>query len=294
MSVMEEDILQERYELASGRVRELAEELAYMENEYLSPEMTDYFAAVAYYLSRLLEKNDNCVAKAVADRKDSVLDGNTYESSFLNPAHAVTVLGTEHGRILSWLYYELHSLEPFVTIGYMQDIVIRLELFLEIYAAYTYEWRENGQLPEYETIRRIMYWFAFDYADVAAEQYVEELAAGVSHGDGIYLNSASILYEFVPGVGRRNEMLRCQARCREAECCAADHQADIAMILDRAYVSRKLEVFRTALEKKAPIKVETECPELVRFGGMNGFSREQKNFLEEYCRQIKKYVAQLV
>ena len=153
----------------------------------------------------------------------------------------------------------------------MQDMVIRLELFLEVYAAYTYEWKENGQLPEYESIRRIMYWFAFDYADVAAEQYVEELKNGVSDRDGLYLNSASMLYRFVPGEGRSSR----DSGDGDVDRCTADHQEDIAMILDRAYVSRKLEVFRTALEKIGPI------------------SEEQRNFLQEYCRQMKKYVAHL-
>lgn len=279
MSVIEDDILQERYELANGRIRELAEELAYVENEYLSAITTDYFATVARYLSILLENSNACVAKDVTGRHDRAAGEKAYERSYLNPSYAVEVLGKEHGSILSWLFYELHSLEPFVEAGHVQDIVIRLELFLEVYAAYTYEWRESGRLPEYETVRRIMYWFAFDYADVAAEQYVEEMAGDVNAAEGIYLNSASMLYGFVPGVGRRKA--------------SADHQADIAMILDKAYVSRRLEVFRTALEKKGPIKVEISSFEEERFGESEGFSREQKNFLQEYCRQMKKYVAQL-
>ena len=265
---MEEDILKERYELAVGRIRELAEELAFVENEYLSVDTTEYFATAACYLINLLENKG--VAKPTGS-KDLFLSKIPYEHNYLNPAYAKAVLGIEHGRILSWLLYELCSMEPFVKEGCIQDIVIRLELFLEVYAAYTYEWKENGQLPEYETIRRIMYWFAFDYADVAAEQYVEELKNGVSHRDGIYLSSASMLYGFVPGEGKSDR----DSGDRDIDRCTKDHQGDIAMILDKAYVSRKLEVFRTALEKNGPI------------------SEEQRNFLQENCRQMKKYVAHL-
>lgn len=265
---MEEDILKERYELAFGRIKELAEELAFVENEYLSVDTTEYFAAAACYLINFLENKE--VAKT-AGSKGLCLPEISYEHSYLNPTYAMAVLGIEHGRILSWLLYELCSMEPFVKAGCIQDIVIRLELFLEVYAAYTYEWKENGRLPEYATIRQIMYWFAFDYADVAAEQYVEELKNGVSDRDGLYLNSASILYGFVPGEGRSSR----DSGDRDADRCAADHQGDIAMILDKAYVSRKLEVFRTALEKNGSI------------------SEEQRNFLQENCRQMKKYVAHL-
>ena len=265
---MEEDILKERYELAVSRVGELAEELAFVENEYLSVDTTEYFAAAASYLIKLLENKG--MAKPVGS-KCLCSPEISYEHSYLNPAYAKAVLGIEHGRILSWLLYELYSMEPFVKVCCIQDIVIRLELFLEVYAAYTYEWKENGQLPEFETIRRIIYWFAFDYADVAAEQYVEELKNGVSYMDGLYLNSASMLYGFVPGEGRSSR----DSGDRDMDRCAKDHQGDIAMILDRAYVSRKLEVFRIALDRNGPI------------------SEEQRNFLQENCRQMKKYVAHL-
>lgn len=267
---MEEDILRERYELAVGRIKELAEELTFVENEYLSVDTTEYFSVAACYLNSVIENGNKGMAKPV-NIKCLFSPEVPYEHSYLNPAYAKAVLGIEHGRILSWLLYELCSMEPFVKAGCIQDIVIRMELFLEVYAAYTYEWKENGQLPEYATIRQIMYWFAFDYADVAAEQYVEELKNGVSDRDGLYLNSASILYGFVPGEGRSSR----DSGDRDADRCAADHQGDIAMILDKAYVSRKLEVFRTALEKNGSI------------------SEEQRNFLQENCRQMKKYVAHL-
>ncbi len=269
-NAMEEDILKERYELAVGRIREMAEELAFVENEYLSVDTTEYFAAVARYLIGVLEDGNKGMAKPV-DRKCLFAPEIPYEHGYLNPTYAKAVLGIEHGRILSWLLYELCSLEPFVKAGCTQDVVIRLELFLEVYAAYTYEWKENGQLPEFETIRRIMYWFAFDYADVAAEQFVKELNNGVSHMDGLYLNSSSMLYGFVPGMNRYG----LNSGDKDMERCAADHQEDIAMILDKAYMNRKLEVFSTALERNG------------------AFSEEQRNFLQENCRQMKKYVAHL-
>ncbi len=270
MNVLEEDILQERYELAYGRIKELAEELSLVENEYLSEKMTDFFAAAACYLVGLL-------GEGMAAKEDC-------KNTYLNPEYAVAECGAEHGKILSWLYYELHSLEPFLEAGCKQEIVIRLELFLEIFASYAYEWSENREKPEFESIRRIMYWFAFDYADVAAEQYVEELFDRENCEGGIYTNSISILYDFLPGRTKGQESMSSYA---------AKHRADIGLILDRGYVSRRLEAFKTVLERKVQDKT-IALGQWEAFGeDLDGLSREQKILWKEYCLQIKKYVAQL-
>lgn len=97
-----------------------------------------------------------------------------YENSFANPAYAVKMLGEEFGVLVSFLYTEMRSLIGFTYEGRLDELVIRMELFSEVYAAFVYEQQENHKLPTYAAIREILYWFVSDYADVAAEERVRE------------------------------------------------------------------------------------------------------------------------
>ena len=108
-----------------------------------------------------------------------ILEEN-YGKSYANPAYAVSVLGEEFGALLSFLYSEMRSMIGFSYEGRLQELVIRMELFLEVYAAFVYEWEENKSLPVYEIVRKIIYWFASDYADISAEQRVRELVVPLS------------------------------------------------------------------------------------------------------------------
>ena len=98
-----------------------------------------------------------------------------YENSFANPAVAVKCLGEEFGALAAFLYTEMRSLIGFTYEGRLDELVIRMELFSEVYAAFVYEEQENHRLPSYASIREILYWFVSDYADVAAEARVREL-----------------------------------------------------------------------------------------------------------------------
>ena len=68
----------------------------------------------------------------------------------------------------------MRSLIGFTYEGRLDELVIRMELFSEVYAAFVYEEQENHRLPSYASIREILYWFVSDYADVAAEARVRE------------------------------------------------------------------------------------------------------------------------
>ncbi|MCM1046670.1 MAG: aminopeptidase [Candidatus Gastranaerophilales bacterium] len=98
-----------------------------------------------------------------------------YEKSYANPAYAVSRLGEALGSALSFLYAELRSLIGFVHEGRLEELVIRSELFLEVYTAFVYAWEEERRLPDREQIRQILYWFVNDYSDVAAERRIREL-----------------------------------------------------------------------------------------------------------------------
>lgn len=173
----------ERLSLAMERIGEIPEER--LENE-CGEAFADYFATVAKFiiqieetrvfleegglqkasLEELKERNRSLYADVMPER---------YETSYANPAYAVEKLGEEFGAMLSFLYTEMRSLIGFTFEGRLFELVIRMELFVEIYAAFVYELQENKELPGREAIRQIIYWFVSDYADVAEEQRIKGL-----------------------------------------------------------------------------------------------------------------------
>ena len=171
---------EERLELVLARVRRIPQE------HFGAASFEEYFAAVAQFLLLLeetrafLERGGLGTAslEELTARNHALYEDIMpihYEESYANPAYAVKRLGDEFGAMLSFLYVEMRSLIGFVYEGRMEEILIRLELFAEIYTAFVYEWQENHRLPLYEDIRGILYWFVSDYADMAAENRTREL-----------------------------------------------------------------------------------------------------------------------
>lgn len=182
--IMEErEILQERLELALLRIREIPGE------DFQGAELLpwkEYFTTVAKFLlliedtRQFLEQGKQAAAtrKELQQRNRALYEDilpENYENSFANPAYAVKMLGEEFGALASFLYTEMRSLIGFTYEGRLEELVIRMELFSEVYAAFVYEQQENHKLPTYAAIREILYWFVSDYADVAAEERVREM-----------------------------------------------------------------------------------------------------------------------
>ncbi len=182
--IMEERvILQERLELALLRIREIPGE------DFQGAELLpwkEYFTTVAKFLlliedtRQFLEQGKQAAAtrKELQQRNRALYEDilpENYENSFANPAYAVKMLGEEFGALASFLYTEMRSLIGFTYEGRLEELVIRMELFSEVYAAFVYEQQENHKLPTYAAIREILYWFVSDYADVAAEERVREM-----------------------------------------------------------------------------------------------------------------------
>lgn len=174
------DIYEERYGLALDRIREIPEE------HFGVTALEAYFTAMGEFVlmidenRRFLEEGDGFAntpleqlkARNLALYRD-ILPEN-YDSSYANPAYAVSQLGEELGAELSFLYVELRSMIGFCYEGRLPELVIRMELLVEIYTAVVYEWEENQRVPSQEDIRRILYWFVSDYADVAVERRIGE------------------------------------------------------------------------------------------------------------------------
>lgn len=184
------EILAERIELADERIHQVEQEN--LGNDAL----TAYFRTVAEFLKMILENRefirkgglDTAPISELQERNRAlyadILPDN-YGDSYANPTVAVAKLGEEYGQLLCFLYTELRSLIGFIYEGDDEEVAIRLELFLEVYNCFLYEWNENQMLPGKDSIRDILYWFVSDYADMAAEKKIANL---VTEGNGFAAN----------------------------------------------------------------------------------------------------------
>ena len=214
----EREILQERLELALLRIREIPGE------DFQGAELLpwkEYFTTVAKFLlmiedtRQFLEQGKQATAtrEELQQRNHALYEDilpENYENSFANPAYAVKMLGEEFGVLVSFLYTEMRSLIGFTYEGRLDELVIRMELFSEVYAALVYEQQENHKLPTYAAIREILYWFVSDYADVAAEERVREMVCPENNFAAAILRTADFtdlryLYAYGEYVGE-NEL----------------------------------------------------------------------------------------
>ena len=214
----EREILQERLELALLRIREIPGE------DFQGAELLpwkEYFTTVAKFLLMIedprpfLEQGKQAPAtrEELQQRNHALYEDilpENYENSFANPAYAVKMLGEEFGVLVSFLYTEMRSLIGFTYEGRLDELVIRMELFSEVYAAFVYEQQENHKLPTYAAIREILYWFVSDYADVAAEERVREMVCPENNFAAAILRTADFtdlryLYAYGEYVGE-NEL----------------------------------------------------------------------------------------
>lgn len=133
-----EAYLQERYSLAAERIHAVCTE------ETVPAPFCDYFQKTARFLVQI-EDLKHCLESGAADgytlRQWEQLNTALYYDilpaqygmSYGNPAYAVRMLGEVHGRILSFLYTELRGLIVYTFEHRLEETVVLLELFIEIY-----------------------------------------------------------------------------------------------------------------------------------------------------------------
>ena len=135
------DILKERMDLVVGRMKEIVTDG--VKNEVFDvyfKEMASFCRIVEEYMNFIeMDRMDRQMtsewAKWNARLYDDILPEN-YEKSYANPAYAAKVLGEEYGPILSALYTELRSMIIPATEGRLEEVLIRMELFVEVYSAF--------------------------------------------------------------------------------------------------------------------------------------------------------------
>ena len=171
--MQENDLLQERYELALGRIAQIPDE------NMCDEAYQDYFAKMAKFVL-LMDSTWRFVADGslylapleILQRKnyelyEDILPKN-YEHSYANPDYAVDCLGESIGKILCFICAELRGMIPAAYEQSLTGMVIRMELLLEIYQSITCEVNE-------ESLRQIIYWYVSDYYEIQAKERLENL-----------------------------------------------------------------------------------------------------------------------
>ncbi len=170
--------MQERFELALSRIAQMKEENAVKEYQPFFSNVAEFICeCVSQY--EWLENGGFAQAdleelKAKNEALYSDILKENYETSYANPSYAVQVLGEELGVLCSILYTEVRSLIPFVYERNLEEMTIRLELFLEVYNLFDCKINEDGVVPTAEELKELLYWYVSDYSDIETERRVKE------------------------------------------------------------------------------------------------------------------------
>ena len=174
------EILTERYELTIQRICEIEKE------EVFKGAMLKYFGSVAHFLMDIAAyfefvRNKEIDKASLEELQEwnqrlygDILPGN-YERSFTNPAYAVAQLEENYGAYFAVLAAEMRSTIVLSASQKLEELIIRMELFVEIYGVCVCEWKENGKLPAYETLQQILYWYVSDYSDITEEEKIKTM-----------------------------------------------------------------------------------------------------------------------
>ncbi|MCD8153251.1 MAG: aminopeptidase [Clostridiales bacterium] len=164
-----DDIMRERYELASGRVREIVTE------ETVPEPFGCFFRETAAFLQKTMEvmeeDGEDLSLEELGDRNHSLYQDvlpENYGTCWGNPAWAARMLG-DSGQALSFLYRELSGTIVYAHEKRLWDMTVSLELFLEIYSAFS-----DGEIPDSRVIRNILCSYCNDYCQDMTEARIEE------------------------------------------------------------------------------------------------------------------------
>lgn len=174
--------LGERFALAQERIGEIASRQE-TTDPGISPEYAPYFRYVAGYIGKLAREWEELELRPFQELTITQLRARNYalyedilpdfyERCYGNPAYTAALYGTEMGRILAFLYAEIHSQIESVYERDREELVIHMELFLEIYQCFICAFEEKKKEPDPEQLRQIIYWFVSDYSETELEKRV--------------------------------------------------------------------------------------------------------------------------
>ena len=185
-------MIDERYELAAGRIRDIRTE------ETVKPPFREYFRKMADFIGMIDEVRTKLTDGTFREmglgelaewnrRLYQDILPEAYETSYANPSFAARKLGEGYGQILSFLYTELRGAVAYVFEQKTEYLDILYELLIEVYNLFEEETPENERISQ---IRDHIYWYASDYCDVfAADRIREQVDPEVSFAVDIIRNS---------------------------------------------------------------------------------------------------------
>ena len=178
------DIITERYQLSCNRIKEIVTTQEVAEN------YKEFFQRTANFILMVVNTCDNR-SKIVglealrAENKalyNDILD-EQYNNSYANPSYSCAQFGQEMGRLLSFLYTEIRAMIPYAFEQDFEEMVIRMELFVEIYYAFSHAESEKtlmalpeeAAIPNLEDIKDTLYWFVSDYSETSCGRRIRNL-----------------------------------------------------------------------------------------------------------------------
>ena len=175
------DMISERLKLAKERIEEIAHQKGMMEGLPFFTSLAGRINEILAYAQKIRESGyigDTEISVLLSEQKKVFFDllPENYENSYVNPTYASYVFGKDLGRLLAFLYYEELQILPFAAEGKEEEVVIRLELFLEVYGSF---FDEEDATKRVKSIRDDLYWYVSDYSEDSTlarmrEQFVPE------------------------------------------------------------------------------------------------------------------------
>lgn len=171
---MEKEMMEERYELAFERIREMAAE------ENIAEKYNDYCrknAALFIRLDEVLQQvNTGGLERVSLERLKSWntffyddIRGNAYETSYGDPRYAVRQFGEEEGRLLMYFYCRFRDGILNAYEGDKESVLLLMELFLQVYTVLTTEEDTARWLKE------TLYYFVYDYDEYYTEKSIRRI-----------------------------------------------------------------------------------------------------------------------
>ena len=166
--------MEERLELARERFAELEEEI----RKTLPGDWQDFFLRSTSFANLLIKVYENSGTGFFKEINKALFEDilpENYNNSWCDPGYAVSRLGGEYGKLLSFVAAELRG---GISAAFEKDaeaLLIRLELILQLYHMTERGFAEDNAAPEYAVYKEVVYSFVSDYFETECERRIANM-----------------------------------------------------------------------------------------------------------------------
>ncbi len=183
-------ILEERYEIAIYRVKEIEKE------NIANQPYRDYFSSVSNFILKLDTVKckidggflDNATLEELQENNKALYEdiyADNYASSYANPDYAKKALGEEFCQELCYLYNTIRKTIDNIYLNNLELVLLPIELFIEIYNYF-----ENQEELEHKFIKDTIYNYEKDNTEIFMDVQVEDrIDYTKTHATDIVMNS---------------------------------------------------------------------------------------------------------